>query len=52
MGKTLRESGLREKVGVTVVGVWERGHFETARAETKIQENSLLVLAGSNEHVY
>jgi Trk K+ transport system NAD-binding subunit len=28
VGKTLQESKLREKVGVTVVGVWERGNFE------------------------
>ncbi|MEN8180946.1 MAG: NAD-binding protein [Myxococcota bacterium] len=52
VGRTLRESNLREKVGVTVVGVWERGRFEPARPETRIHENTILVLAGSAEHLY
>ncbi|MBD3299171.1 MAG: potassium channel protein [candidate division Zixibacteria bacterium] len=51
VGKTLRENALREKVGVTVVGVWERGHFEAARAETRIRENTVLVLAGLKQHL-
>ncbi len=52
VGKTLLENRLREKVGITVVGVWERGSFEPARAETLIQENTVLVLAGSREHMF
>jgi len=52
VGKTLRENRLREHVGVTVVGVWERGHFEPARAETAVQDNTVLVLAGSKEHLF
>jgi len=49
VGKTIRESRLRETLGVTVVGVWERGRFEAARAETEIHENTVLVLAGSKQ---
>ena len=49
VGKTLREARLRQHLGVTVVGVWERGRFEPARAETKIKDNTVLVLAGSKE---
>jgi Trk K+ transport system NAD-binding subunit len=52
VGKTLRESRLRENVGVTVVGVWERGHFEPAQPETEIHDNTVLVLAGSKEHLF
>ena len=52
VGKTLLENRLREKVGVTVVGVWERGCFEPARAETVIHDNTVLVLAGSKEHLF
>ncbi len=51
VGKTLRESGLRQAVGVTVVGVWERGRFEPARAETEIRDSTVLVMAGSKEHL-
>ncbi len=51
VGKTLRESGLRQNLGITVVGVWERGRFEPARAETMINNHTVLVLAGSKEHM-
>ncbi len=51
VGQTLLESRLREKVGVTVVGVWERGRFELARPETEIHDNTVLVLAGTKEHL-
>lgn len=52
VGKTLREAKLRDHVGVTVVGVWERGAFAPARPETPIGDNTVLVLAGSKEHLY
>jgi len=34
-GKTLAETRLREKTGVTVIGVWERGNFESAHPPHK-----------------
>ncbi len=49
-GKELIESGLREKTGVIVVGIWRRGVFEIPRPQTVIHPNSILLLAGSNEH--
>lgn len=52
VGKTLRESGLREKVGVTVVGVWNRGRFEPARPDMLIDDNTVLVLAGSDDQIF
>ncbi len=52
VGKTLRQSGLRENLGVTVVGVWRRGRFEPARPETAIHDNTVLLLAGSKEHLF
>ncbi len=52
VGKTLRESNLREKVGVTVVGIWDRGSFAPARPETPIQDNSVLVLAGTKNTLF
>ncbi len=52
VGKTLLETRLREKVGVTVVGVWERGRFEPARSETEIRDNTVLVLAGSKQTLF
>ncbi len=51
VGKTLTESKLRENFGVNVVGIWDRGHFEIPRAESRIQHTSVLVLAGSEENL-
>lgn len=47
VGKTIRESGLREKVGVNIVGVWERGVFRQPHPECVINQETVLVLAGS-----
>lgn len=51
VGKTLRENRLRENVGITVAGVWERGRFEPALPDTPINDNTVLVLAGSKQHL-
>ncbi|MFT5423378.1 MAG: voltage-gated potassium channel [Phycisphaerales bacterium] len=50
VGKTLREAGLRE-IGVSVLGLWNRGEFEPATADTVIGENSILMLAGSRDQL-
>lgn len=50
-GKTLSQSKLREKTGMTVVGFWERGRFKMPRPDTRIDSNTLLVLAGSAEQL-
>ena len=49
-GKELIRSGLREKTGVIVVGIWQRGKFEIPRPQTVIHPNSILLLAGSEDH--
>lgn len=49
VGKTLAESKLREQLGLIVVGVWERGRFILPKADTKIAETTVLVMAGSAE---
>jgi Trk K+ transport system NAD-binding subunit len=51
VGKTLAQSRLREHAGVSVVGMWKRGHFEVATAEAVIDANSILLLAGSEEQL-
>lgn len=51
VGKTLAQSRLRERVGITVLGIWERGAFETATPETRVQAGTVLVLAGSEEQM-
>lgn len=51
VGKTLAQSRLRTHAGVGVVGLWRRGQFEVATAETKIDADSILLLAGSEEQL-
>lgn len=50
-GKTILQSNLREKTGVTIVGLWERGQFEIPRPQTRINSTTVLVLAGSAEQL-
>ncbi|MEZ4728900.1 MAG: NAD-binding protein [Caldilineaceae bacterium] len=51
VGKTLRESMLREQMGITVLGAWVRGQFETAGPEMRLDANTALVMAGSAEQI-
>ena len=51
VGKTLAQSKLRQNAGVTVVGLWRRGNFEIATAETRIDADSVMVLAGSADQL-
>lgn len=51
VGKTLKESRIREDLGINVVGVWERGNFKSAHPEVEIHNHSVLVLAGTVEQL-
>ncbi len=52
VGKTLAQSRLREHAGVSVIGMWKRGHFEVATADAIIDAQSILLLAGSEEQLH
>lgn len=47
VGKTLRESQIRERLGINVVGIWERGKFQGSHPDTIIHDHSVLMMAGS-----
>jgi len=47
VGRTLRESQIREKLGINVVGIWERGTFQGSHPDTVIHDYSVLMMAGS-----
>ncbi|UJP64863.1 potassium channel family protein [Mongoliitalea daihaiensis] len=51
VGLKLKETNLRAHVGVSVLGIWERGYYEAASPETMIEENTVLVLAGTEEQI-
>ena len=51
VGKTLAQCKLRQSAGVTVIGLWRRGQFEMATANTRIDGDSVMVLGGSAEQL-
>ena len=51
VGRPLADSELRQRTGLTVGGVWERGTLHVARPTTVLQPSSILVLAGSREQL-
>jgi Trk K+ transport system NAD-binding subunit len=52
VGKTLAETRLRQITGLNVVGVWERGRFQSALGSTRITAGTVLVLAGTREQLF
>jgi Trk K+ transport system NAD-binding subunit len=51
IGKTLKGSRLREMTGLIILGAWERGQYQTAVPWMQITQNSVLVLAGSQNEL-
>ena len=47
VGPPLLETGLRQRTGLTVAGVWDRGTFSVARPSSVLTPSCTLVLAGS-----
>jgi Trk K+ transport system NAD-binding subunit len=50
-GRTLRDLELRRRLGVSVVGVWERGRFEPARPDHLLTPTSVPVVIGTPEQI-
>ncbi len=50
-GLTLEQARLREQIGITVVGVWDRGKFRMPDAQAKISPETVLLLAGSPDQL-
>jgi len=50
-GKTLLETDLRQRSGTTIIGLWDKGHFEVPAADSRISEDTLLLLAGTKEQL-
>jgi voltage-gated potassium channel len=46
-GLTVRDTRLRERTGVNVVGLWERGKLRPAFPDSVIQSDRVIVLAGT-----
>lgn len=51
IGRTLRETKLRQAIGINVVGVWERGRFESAGPDRRLSESSVPVVIGTRAQI-
>jgi Trk K+ transport system NAD-binding subunit len=50
-GLSVRDTRLRERTGLSVVGLWERGKLKPAFPQTPIQPDSVVVVAGSQSQM-
>ena len=50
-GLTVRDTRLREKTGVSVVGLWERGKLHPAFPGSTIQADGVIVVAGNESQI-
>jgi Trk K+ transport system NAD-binding subunit len=51
VGVRVRDTGLRQRTGLSIVGFWERGKLRPAYPQTDIQSGSVLVLAGTASQI-
>ena len=51
INKKLKESGIRQETGASVIGIWERGHFFFPGPDTVITEKMILLLAGTRDNL-
>ena len=51
VGLKVRETHLRERTGLTVAGLWERGRLQPAYPDTLIDPGSVLVVTGTAERI-
>jgi Trk K+ transport system NAD-binding subunit len=50
-GTLVRDTRLRERTGLSVVGLWERGKLQPAFPDTLIRPDSVIVVAGTAEQI-
>ena len=50
-GHTVRDTRLRERTGLSVVGLWERGKLRPAFPDSRIETNDVVVVAGTESQI-
>ena len=50
-GQTVKDTRLRERTGLSVVGLWERGKLQPAFPHSLIQPNGVIVVAGTDPQI-
>ncbi|MFT4176763.1 MAG: NAD-binding protein [Luteolibacter sp.] len=51
IGKTIAESGIRDRSGLSVIGIWDHGILRTVDPHTLIQSSTVMVLAGIQDQI-
>ena len=51
-GALVRDTRLRELTGLSVIGLWERGHLQPAFPHTEIRPDAVAVVAGSAPQIH
>ncbi|MBO3097829.1 potassium channel family protein [Gelidibacter pelagius] len=51
VSKLIRETDLRQKFGVSIVGIWERGRLQPITGNEKLTQESILVIIGHKEQL-
>tara|TARA_R100001369_G_C3324113_1_gene169400 strand:+ start:862 stop:2568 length:1707 start_codon:yes stop_codon:yes gene_type:complete len=51
VSKTIKEAGLRQKFGVSIVGIWRRGILQSIAGDEKLTHDSVLVIIGNKEQL-
>ncbi len=49
--KTIRETNLRQKFGVSIAAVWKRGRLKPALSDEKLMEDSVLMIIGNENQL-
>jgi voltage-gated potassium channel len=50
-GQTLGELRLRERFGVTVAGLWDRGALRSPTTDARVEDDTILILIGTPDQV-
>ena len=48
-GQTLKQSRMRNRIGLTVIGIWERGEILPPDPEATLKQTNILIIAGTKE---
>ncbi len=51
VGRAIRDTKIRQMLGITVVGIWERGKFAPARPDTVLTPSSVAVIIGTADQI-
>lgn len=50
-GKTIRESAIRKRTGLNVIGIWHRGALRSVTPDYRLEKSSVLLLAGTTGQI-